>query len=355
MKDADDIVLLSLPFVVGLALSTLLGLPHSAWAASSALAAALVFLAAAVARQGRTGLEMAGLFFFLGCFRGLCSLLFPPSPAISFAPKSMDALSSAIMAIPFRHGESGALLLALFSGKRELLGSGTLAAFRNAGAAHLLALSGLHLGIIYLITRSLFALLGKSRALSILRSVALAVVSGFYCFMTGASPSIVRAFLFIVLNESALHFPGRRSSPISVWCTALLLQLLASPQSISSLSFQLSYLAMLGLLLIFPRLKAWYPAKTAAADPMRRIWNSMALALSCQVFTAPLAWLRFRTFPKYFLLTNLLALPLTELLMFGGLACIVLSAMKICPRALVEAVDVLARTLIGSLEIISSL
>jgi competence protein ComEC len=81
----------------------------------------------------------------------------------------------------------------------------------------------------------------------------------------------------------------------------------------------------------------------------------MALSISCQVFTAPLVWLRFRTFPKHFLLTNLLALPLTYFLMFSAVACLALSALGLCPAWLVWTVDVLAGALQYCLSIIADL
>ena len=177
----------------------------------------------------------------------------------------------------------------------------------------------------------------------------------FYALMTGASPSTVRALLFISLNEILRHFPGRKKSPIAIWCCALLIQLAACPWVISSLGFQLSYLAMLGIFLLFPKLDAWFPSEGRRKGPVKWIWSSMALSISCQVFTAPLVWLHFRTFPKHFLLTNLIALPLTSFLMFGAVACLALSAFGICPAWLVWTVDTLAGALQYCLSIIADL
>ena len=168
----------------------------------------------------------------------------------------------------------------------------------------------------------------------------------------------MRAFIFITLAEIARNCPGRRRKGVNIWCTALLLQLCIKPSVISSIGFQLSYLAMLGTFTLFPILRDWYPSAGPAKDrwhPMRRMWEAMALSISCQAFTGPLVWLRFHTFPKFFLLSNLISLPLTEVLIVGGLACYGLEALKISPHLLTRAVDWVSELLCSSLETIASI
>ena len=87
----------------------------------------------------------------------------------------------------------------------------------------------------------------------------------------------------------------------------------------------------------------------------RKIWNAAALTLSCQAFTAPLAWLRFGTFPKYFLLTNLIALPLSGAGMVLSVATLTLSALGCCPALLIEINDALIQALLRTLDIISTM
>ena len=287
--------------------------------------------------------------------------LTPPSddgPPADFTGPMRQRNPGILSSIPFPHSRTNALLRALLTGKRDLLDKHTVAAFRRAGASHILALSGLHLGIIYLIISRLLFFLGKSRRAFILRSAIIVGLCGTYTLATGAGPSIVRAFIFITLAEIARNCPGRRRSGVNIWCTALLIQLCLKPSVISSIGFQLSYLAMLGTFTIFPVLRDWYPSAGPSKDrwnPIRRIWEMMALSLSCQLFTAPLVWLRFHTFPKYFLLANLISLPLTEALMVGGLVCIGLESLKISPRFLTRAVDWISELLCSSLETIASI
>ncbi len=363
MRDKNDIVWISVPFVAGTGAAAAMDSPSLTGAVS--LAAVALCMLAAVHMRGKELPVTVLLFLSLGIFCWSSRAVFANFPVHgagvlrSLAGDALTRLSEVISRIPFPHTGTGPLLRALLTGQRDLLGRDTVGAFRSAGASHILALSGLHLGVIYLILSRLLGIFGNSRAAWALRSALIIALSAFYVAMTGASPSIVRAFLFITMTEIARHCPGRRKTAISVWCTALLLQLSFSPESVSSIGFQLSYLAMLGIFTLFPFMKAWYPGiggKAPGWDLLHRAWDAMALSISCQMFTAPLVWVTFHTFPKYFLLTNLIAMPLTGALMGTGIATVVLEALPLpCPPALVRLTDLLSTTLIRSLGIIASM
>lgn len=313
--------------------------------------AAGVLLCSLPGRGDGTG-RILLLYFLLGLLSGAgAALAGPVAPRRHpLAERSLEALLSAVDGAALPHEASAALLKALLAGRRDGLDGATVQAFRAAGASHILALSGLHLGILYGILQKGLSWLGRSRGAMLLRSAAAVGAAAFYLTMTGASPSLVRAFLFICLGELSRHLPGRRRRPMSIFCAALTLQLAASPGVIRSLGFQLSYLAMLGILLLYPRLDAWYPA-SSRWDPLRRVWSAAALTLCCQVFTAPLVWVHFHTFPKYFLLTNLVALPLTE----GFILCALPALLPGCPGAIKNLADALGQTLLSFLETVASL
>lgn len=258
--------------------------------------------------------------------------------------------SAFIDGIPFEYQRTHAILKAFLLGDRSGLDSATIGVFREAGASHLLALSGLHIGIIYLIFKKLTLPLGNFPASRVTRYVLTVSAALFYTIMTGAGASTVRAFLFIGINET-LQLAGRPRRPTGVLCLALLLQLAINPEAISGVGFQLSYLAMAGIFLLYPHLESWYRGRGMV---LRKIWKSAALSISCQVFTGPLVWFRFRTFPKSFLLTNLLAIPLTTGLIASALLTAVLSALGICPGVAIKITDGLCRLLYTVLEIISS-
>ena len=357
MVEARNIVLVSFPFAAGVALAQFCSFPL--FHISLATSAVILTLALAGRLNGRGWYGL--LFFAVGVLCGSVGTIgapeemgFPAGPAGMFSG-ALARTDAIIRAMPFRHESTNGLLRALLTGQRDGLPRETIRAFRAAGASHILALSGLHLGIIYLIMSKLLTPLGNGRLTAVIRSAAVVLVAAFYTFMTGASPSTVRALLFITINEIMRHFPGRQKSSLAVWCSALMIQLTFCPWAIRSVGFQLSYLAMLGIFVLFPPLDAFYPKTGRSASVTRWIWSSMALSVACQVFTAPLVWLRFGTFPKYFLLTNLLALPMTTALMFSSVALLLLGFAGIYPSLLVSLTDILAEYLQKCLEIIAAL
>lgn len=294
---------------------------------------------------------LLGTFLLLGMFCARTAALpwaGAPNALEILADTAVTALRARIHALPFPSGETAPLLDALLTGEREGLSARTVELFRGSGASHLLALSGLHMGILYGLLAAVTRPMGHSRVARWIRAGLLVGAAGFFTLMAGAGPSLVRAFLFISLYE-LLRVLGRPQKASRVFCVALLIQLVWQPSVIGSLGFQLSYLAMAGISLLYPVLEGWYP-EGAAWDPLRRVWKLAALSISCQAFTAPLAWLRFHAFPKYFLVTNLMALPLTSALM-----CTAVAAIALGWQPLITAADGLGRLLLWVLEVISSM
>ena len=110
---------------------------------------------------------------------------------------------------------------------------------------------------------------------------------------------------------------------------------------------------MAGIVLLYPVLEKWYP-KGSSLNPLRKIWQMAAISISCQVFTGPLAWKVFGTFPRHFLLTNLMAIPLVTVLMWTAVFTVMLYGLGWCPEFMINAVDGLCRLLTWVLTVISS-
>lgn len=350
MKKASGIATVSFPFVAGVAAAALLGQPFST--ALGASAATVAALAACLWTSARTAPVF--LFAALGALCWSTSALSPPPPPPRILTGTVDALSGAIDATGFPGDHSGAIITALLTGRRSGLPAVTVLAFRRSGSAHILALSGLHLGVIYAAMRKALAPLGNSQAARAAKSIITISLSGAYALATGAGPSIVRAFLFITVRETAGLRSSRRLTPAGTLALALTVQLTLWPALIGSAGFQLSYLAMLGITLLYPALKDWIPAGRGP-NPFRRIWNASALAVSCQLFTAPAVWWHFRSLPKYFLLSNLLGLPLAEAIIVTSLLCLLLGAAGICPPVLVKACGTMTDLLEFCLKTISEM
>ncbi len=354
MAEARNIETLSVFFTAGAVAGTLISpgfFPLTANLCLSLVSIFLVFRKKLFSSDASLPLILCS-FLLLGLFCYVnSSISYGDGLRFPMAERAAGGLCAFIDSIPFAHENSAPLLKALLTGDRSSLPKECIEVFRKSGASHILALSGLHIGIIYLIFDKLTFVLGKSPRALLGRFILLILGAGFFTLMTGAGPSIVRAFLFILINET-LRLSGRERKPMRVLCVALLIQLALDPSAINSLGFQLSYLAMAGIFILFPVMDAWYP-KGIAFDPMRKIWSASALSISCQVFTGPLVWLRFHSFPKYFLLTNLFALPLTTILMATAIFTLALHSAGICPHFLIAATDGLCTLLVWVLKLIS--
>ena len=358
MAVAEGIGGISISFTSGVALAAVCGL-GGRWTCASFLLMAVCAFAAVLRTRDNwpPGLYLL-LFFSLGAFTYASGSLLP-CPGVSLFSRQMDSFCTLIDSLAFKDSDTGPLVKALLTGRRESLSGALVQSFRDSGASHILALSGLHLGVIYGILAKTLGVLGNSPLSRKIRAACCVSFCTFYTVMTGAGPSIVRALLFICINEASHLMPHRRKSASGVYCGALLIQLVLNPRVITSVGFQLSYLAMCGIFFIFPRLRSLYPdSGRTVLDrwfPAKWLWNGAALSISCQLLTAPLVWIRFHSFPQYFLLTNLIALPLSEGLIIGAVACTLLQAAGICPQQLCGITAALARNLIFCLETISAM
>lgn len=305
-----------------------------------------------------TAFLIAGTFCFMNQRLASGVPEYSVNPLAEVAAMAAARLKSSIDSIPYPTQTTGALIKALLTGDKSDLSQEIIGIFRDSGAAHILALSGLHLGTLYLILTKALAVLGNSQTSRRLRSSLILASALFYSIMTGASPSIIRAFLFITINETCKTF-GRKRDPVRILLAALTIQLAVTPDVITSVGFQLSYMAMAGIFLLYPALERIYPQADGSAwsklNPLRKIWNAAMLSISCQVFTGPLAWHYFHSFPKYFILTNLIALPLTSAIMTLSVATVALSCLGLCPEPLVILNDHAMQALVFCLKVISGL
>lgn len=300
----------------------------------------------------------AGMFTsFHGSVAAVSSLPWRVAAAEGFG----EALRGAVDRIPFSDSQTNALIKALITGAREDLSPETTQAFRTSGASHILALSGLHLGIIYGLVRYSLSAVGNSRTATYTKALITISACGFYTLATGAGPSIVRAFLFILLNEVA-RATHRHHTTANVLFAALIIQIVISPTSVQSAGFQLSYAAMAGIAFIYPWLRDFWPS--AEGNPRslmsrmnitKRIWEACALSIACQITTGPLAYIYFKSLPANFLLTNLIALPLTTALIPAALVTTVLHSTGICPDTAIRVTEWLVQNLLRSLEIIAGM
>ena len=206
-----------------------------------------------------------------------------------------------------------ALLSALTLGEKRDFPQRLKESYAKAGASHVLALSGLHLGIFYMLLLFLLPYNGQNRVLVISRELLVIALLWGYAFVAGLSPSVVRAaILFSIM--SVARCLRREGSSVNSLALAAMLMLLVEPHLLFDVSFQLSFSAVLSILLLAPPLQKMMKLPEHGAI-YGYVVNLLILSFAAQVGTLPFIWYYFGVFPLYFLLTNIFVVPFAFVVM----------------------------------------
>lgn len=211
---------------------------------------------------------------------------------------------------PLEQGLAEALLI----GYKDDLDKGLVQAYSNTGVVHVIAISGLHLGLIY----GLLLLLLKPLRRRLPLFHCLLVVCGLWAFslLAGAQPSVLRsAVMFSCLAIGELL--SRRAPVLNTLALSAFGLLCYNPFWLWDLGFQLSYAAVFSIVIFYQPL---YRAVYFPNRSLNWVWQLVALTLTAQIFTLPISLYHFHQFPLLFLLTNLVAVPLSSLILLGEIA-----------------------------------
>ena len=209
---------------------------------------------------------------------------------------------------------------ALIFGYRDELDPDLVQAYAHTGTLHVLAVSGLHVGIIYVVLKWLFGWLKRKRSSRVLRTVFILSALWFYALLTGFSPSVNRAafmFSFIVIAESLKR---KTSIYTSIGGSAFIL-LLTDPLLIYDVGFQLSFSAVLGIIFLHTHIFDLWQPKTIF---MNQVWNITCVSFAAQAATCAMGFYYFHQFPNYFLISNLLIIPASTLITYMGIILLAL-------------------------------
>ncbi|HON19139.1 MAG TPA: ComEC/Rec2 family competence protein [Salinivirgaceae bacterium] len=227
-------------------------------------------------------------------------------------------IKNSILSLMDRYGfaaDEKSVLLALTTGDKSLLDNNIRSSFSAAGLMHILAVSGLHVGIIYLILLYLLKPIQNFRGGVYVRNIIAIILLFSYAVFTGMTPSVLRAtlmFSFLIIGQM---FNRKYSSINSLFASAFILTLF-NPNFIYDVGFQLSYVAVLGIILFYKPINAWVTSENSF---LTKVWSMCALSLAAQIATTPISLFYFHQFPTYFLLGNLLIVPLVGFIIQGAL------------------------------------
>lgn len=214
-----------------------------------------------------------------------------------------------------RQDEVRGIVLQMLLGVRAELDAETKSVFRNTGVMHILAVSGLHVGIIYLVLSGLAAYLFRRGSPGRYIAVVIVVILvWFYAILAGFRPSVVRASLMLSFIAAGEVFK-RRVPLLNSLSAAALVNLIWKPYDVFDLGFVLSYSAVGGIALLYrPLYNLWQ-----APSFFNRLWELTCLSASAQAGTIGVSLVYFGQFPALFILANWVAVPAAGVIIYSAL------------------------------------
>lgn len=200
------------------------------------------------------------------------------------------------------------VMSAMTMGYSDILSDEIRHAYSSAGAMHILAVSGLHVGIIYGIIVFLLSFI-KNDKLNWLKVLITITLIWLYALFTGLSPSVSRAslmFSLMSLGKLQKNSPGSLNAVFA----SMFILLVINPYNLVNIGFQLSYSAVIGIIILQPRLYAIFEVKNKFLD---WIWSLTTVSVAAQLATMPLCFYYFHQFSNYFLLTNYVMIPISTI------------------------------------------
>lgn len=254
----------------------------------------------------------------------------------------------ATLDMPRADDQRYAVIAAMTLGDKSYLSRQTRDLFNLSGGAHVLALSGLHLGIIYAVLTLLLPLGRRRKWLS--QALILTAIWT-YTLIVGMGASVVRAAAMLsVLSVGIVLSRGRAS--LNTLSLAAIVMLSADPMSLWDVGFQLSFMAVLGILLFYRFLFGLVPVRHRLT---RALWGMTAVSLTAQVGTAPLVMYYFGRFACYFLLTNMIVVPAATIIVYGTVVMLLTMPVPVVGKAVAAVLIAVTGVMNRTLALIASL
>ena len=247
-------------------------------------------------------------------------------------------------------GNAYSLLAAMTLGDKTTLSEDTKEDFSISGASHVLALSGLHLSIIYMM---LTLLLGHRRFM-VFSQMAIVLCIWVFTFMVGMPLSAVRSATMLSIY-AFVALLNRNNVPLNTLGLAVAAILLFNPLALYDIGFQLSFAAVLSILVVGAWCKSSLPSSLTQMPVAGKIIGLIIISIAAQMGTAPLVIHYFGRFSCYFLLTNLVVIPLVTVILYVAAFCLLFSFLPAVQQALSPLLLHLTNALSASVSFIASL
>ncbi|MDP1802891.1 MAG: ComEC/Rec2 family competence protein [Bacteroidota bacterium] len=196
---------------------------------------------------------------------------------------------------------------ALLTGYDDEIDKQVVESFSHSGTLHVLSVSGLHTGLIYLVLSFLFDLIDKKRRYKLLKFIFITVLLWAFALITGFSAPVLRAvIMFNLLGFGKIFFRSDHRNQVNILLVSAFILLCYDPFFITDVGFLLSYFAVFGLLYFQPKLEAnWQPENYL----LKKFWQATTVSFAATIATLPLTLFFFKQFPLWFFICNILVVP----------------------------------------------
>ena len=255
------------------------------------------------------------------------SLGYGNSSLKGLAARCRTKIQKSLLKYNFKNDELG-VINALLLGQRQDISKELTTDYQKAGAIHILAVSGLHVGVILLILSFLFKPIERLKNGAFLKAFLIVLVLWAFAFIAGLSASVVRAVTMFTFLAIGLSFHKKNVVFFSL-ISSLFFLLIAKPMFLFDVGFQLSYLAVFGIIWIQPKLYAVWKPKFKMVD---FFWQLFTVSIAAQVGVLALSIYYFQQFPTLFLLSNLVIVPCLMYILIGGVLVFLLALLNLLPQ-----------------------
>lgn len=236
--------------------------------------------------------------------------IFLKEAALSFRKQQVDKFRKYL-----KDSDAQGVAATLILGYRESLSKDILDAYSKTGTMHVLSVSGMHVAIVVLLLDFLLRFLDKNRKAKMFKAFVMITLVWFYSFITGLAPSVERAAIMLTFILLAKAF-GKRVNIFNIIAIAAFIILLNNPFALTNVGFQLSFIAVAGLIYLQPKIYDLYHPQNKFISIC---WSCVSVSIAAQLATAPISLYYFHQFPLYFIISNLfIALP-AVLIMYAGI------------------------------------
>ncbi|MDT0606753.1 ComEC/Rec2 family competence protein [Croceitalea rosinachiae] len=255
---------------------------------------------------------------------------------IGIAANFREQLIRKLKEAPFGADELG-VIQALLLGQRNDISARTYDSYKDAGAVHILAVSGLHIGILLLLLQFLLKpleLLPKGKTIKL---IAIVLLLWSFAFIAGLSPSIFRSVMMFSFIAYAMYL-NRPSNTFNILALSMFVILLIKPMVLFQVGFQMSYAAVFAIAWIYPMLQRfWYPKNWI----LRKGWQLLSVSCAAQMGVLPISLFYFHQFPTLFFISNLVIIPFLGIILGIGILVLTLAWFDRLPDIVANAYNFL--------------